>query len=270
MPERITRSQLDELNTTLSDRDKDVLRVIRDYRYLYTNQICRLYFTTATTPTAALRATSRNLKKLKELNLISNLNRRIGGVRPGSSSLIWRLEPAGEHLLRLTDNTIRPRRKQFEPSTYFLAHTLAVAECYIRITELCTGTKVHLIETQNEPDNWRLYNSGGKIVSLKPDLFVVTQTGVYEDRYFFEIDLATESPGTVLEKCGRYHQYYQGGLEQKQYRVFPLVVWMVPDEARKLTVTRHIQTAFSKWPNLFQVITPEELTTLIHQETEEF
>ncbi|MFV0529139.1 MAG: replication-relaxation family protein [Lachnospiraceae bacterium] len=265
MPERVSKKRLEELSRILGDRDKAILNSIREYRYLYTDQLQRLHFTESANPAAALRAANRNLKKLREMDLIAPLDRRVGGIVSGSGSLIWKLEAAGEHFLRLLSDHAHPRRKHFEPSTYFLAHTLAVSECFVRITEICSGRSVKLTEVRNEPDNWRPYNSGGKIVLLKPDLFAVTVCGGYEDRWFFEIDLSTESPVRIIEKCRRYHKYYQSNLEQKQFGVFPLVVWIVPDAARKLNLTRHIQSEFAKLPNIFTVITPDELEALIRQ-----
>ena len=261
MPERISRRKLEELESTLSDRDKSILNLIHDYRYLTTEHIHRLCFTKSATAKAGLRAASRNLKKLKDLKLLGSLDRRVGGIFSGSGSYIWRLDAAGDHLLRMMDVANRPRRKSFEPSVYFLAHTLAVSECYVRLTEICKDIK--LTEAQNEPNSWRPYNSGGKMVTFKPDLFAVTLSGSYEDRWFIEIDMATESPAKIIEKCRRYHKYYLSGLEQKQYGVFPLVVWVVPDTNRKLSIIRHIQDEFSKLPNVFTVITPDELEALI-------
>lgn len=265
MPERVSLKQLKELEPILSDRDKDVLRFIQAYRYLTTSQIQRLHFTDAPTTSAALRAATRNLKKLRELQLIDTLTRRIGGVYSGSGSFIWRLDSAGEHLLRLIDNKARPHRKSFEPSTYFLTHTLAVTECFVRLNEICRKRGMHLTEAQNEPYCWRPYNSVGKIISLKPDLFAVTKCDSYEDRWFFEIDLATESPIKIIEKCRRYYKYYQSGLEQQQFGVFPLVVWIVPDDTRKNSIEVHIKREFSRFPNIFTVITPDELEKLVCQ-----
>lgn len=265
MPERSSKKMLEEVDRVLSDRDKRVLNTIREYRYLTTDQIRRLHFIESATASAGLRATSRNLKKLKEMELITSLKRRVGGVQSGSGSSVWRLAPAGEHLLNLTTDTIRPRRRNFEPSTYFLAHTLAVSECYVRITEICGGRSVKLTEVQSEPDNWRPYNSGRKLVALKPDLFVITKCDGYEDRWFFEIDLATESPIRIIEKCRRYFDYYRTGIEQKRHRVFPLVVWIVPDTTRKTSLSTHMKAEFSKLPNIFTVITPDELGKLIRQ-----
>ena len=263
MPERVSLKQLEELEPSLSDRDKNVLRSIQAYRYLTTSQIQRLHVIDAASPSAALRAASRNLKKLKEHHLIGALARRIGGIYSGSGSSVWHLDAAGEHLLRLLDNKARLHKTNFEPSAYFLAHTLSVSECFVRLTEMSRKKGVHLSEAQNEPYCWRPYNDAGKIVSLKSDLFAITLCDNYEDRWFFEIDLATESPIKVIEKCHRYLQYYRSGLEQEQYRVFPLVVWIAPDAARKSSVELRIKEEFSKQPNIFVVITPDELESLV-------
>jgi len=265
MPDRVSRKQLEAFEAVLSDRDKSILNIIWEYRYLTTDQIKRLCFMGCATDRAALRTASRVLKKLREMKLISILDRQLGGVRAGSGSYIWYLAPAGGHLLRMMNSTIRAHKKQFEPSTYFLAHTLAVAECYVRITEICIDKKMKMTEVQNEPANWRSYNRCGKIASLKPDLFAVTACGGYEDHWFLEVDMATESAGKIIEKCHRYHEYYRTGLEQKQHGVFPLVVWIVPAEARKQNLMRHIQHEFAKHVRLFVVITFEELEHLLRQ-----
>ena len=265
MTTRISRRQLDEIVSTLSERDKDILRSIRDYRYITTDQIRRVYFTASATLSSARRAATRNLNKLSALNLIGKLNRRIGGMMPGSSSTVWLLESSGEKLLRTIDNAARPRRHAFVPSTYFLAHTLAVAECHVQMIEICRHKGMKLMETRNEPDCWRQYSSGGGIIALKPDIFAVTRCGSYEDRWFFEIDLATESPVRITDKCKRYMDYYRSGLEQEQYGVFPLVVWIVPDEARQISIKQHIQAEFVGLPNIFEIITPGKLDTLIRQ-----
>ena len=85
----------------------------------------------------------------------------------------------------------------------------------------------------------------------------------YEDRWFFEIDLNTESPVKVVEKCEKYHRYYRSGLEQKESEVFPLTVWIVPTAERRDRIIAHIRKAFEKQPKLFAVITKDELAHLI-------
>ena len=134
---RLSRQQLEETAAALSERDRGILTAVQRYRYLLTGQIQRLYFYTAATPTAAHRATARALKRLRELRLVDHLARRIGGVRAGSGGLVWHLTHAGERLLRLNEQATRPMRRFFEASPYFLAHSLAVAEVAVNLTEIC-------------------------------------------------------------------------------------------------------------------------------------
>lgn len=260
---RLSRKRLAELEMILGERDKAVLSAIQRHRYMLTRQVQRLLFTDAATATAALRAASRCLKKLRELGLICTLSRRIGGVRAGSGSLVWYLSHAGERLLRLHEHKPVSVRRFFEPSPYFLAHTLAVSEISLQLTELCREQDITLSTLQPEPECWRSYSEHSTHLSLKPDLYAVTVSGEYEDRWFFEVDLDTESPAKVVEKCQRYHQYYRTGLEQKASGVFPLTVWVVPDQGRRGRLSDAIRAAFDKQPRLFAIITGDELAHLV-------
>lgn len=263
---RLSRQQLEETAAALSERDRDILTVVQRYRYLLTGQIQRLYFYTAATPTAAHRAAARALKRLRGLGLVDHLARRIGGVRAGSGGLVWYLTHAGERLLRLHEQTTSPARRFFEPSPYFLAHSLAVAEVAVHLTEICREQHgMKLTALQPEPECWRTYSEYGSMLSLKPDLFAIAVSGQYEDRWFIEVDLATESPSKVVDKCERYHKYYRSGLEQQEAGVFPLTVWIVPTAERKEKLIKHIREAFDKQPRLFAIITKDELWALVCQ-----
>lgn len=267
-PERISRKRLEEMAPSLSERDRTILFSIRYCRYLTTRQIQRLHFTSSKNALAGLRAANRVLTRLKTLGLTGTLARRIGGVRAGSGALIWFLTDAGERLLRLNSPASIPRHRFFEPSPYFLSHTMAVAESYVQLSEICKGHGLALGGVELEPACWRTYTHMGKSVTLKPDLFALTHCDSYEDRWFMEMDLGSEAPVTVLEKCRRYHEYYRTGLEQKQHEVFPLVVWIVLNEARKASLAAHIREEFKAQPKIFIVITANELKSLIRQGVE--
>lgn len=261
--QRVSKRQILELDNRLGERDLQILGAVQKYRYLMTGQVQRLLFTDAVNPSAGLRAASRSLKKLCGFGLVNSLSRRIGGVRAGSSSLIWHLTHAGERLLRLHDAKAFPVRRHFEPSAYFLAHTLAVAEAAIRLTEICWKHEQKIASLQLEPECWRAYSSAGVSCSLKPDLYAATVSREYEDRYFLEIDLNTESPAKVIEKCQKYHAYYRSGLEQEESEIFPLTIWIVPNAARKEKLISHLRSVFDKQPKLFAVITDDELEHLV-------
>ncbi len=97
---------------------------------------------------------------------------------------------------------------------------------------------------------------------------MITVNGEFEDRWYVEVDLGTESSTKILDKCRRYHQYYGSGIEQKQFGIFPLVVWLVPDETRKINLKRHMEREFAGRPNLFTIIVPDELEARIKQGAE--
>lgn len=263
MPQRVSRKQLVEIDSRLGERDRQLLSAVQKYRYLTTGQIQRLLFTDAANSSAGLRAASRNLKKLNEFGLIDSLSRRIGGVRAGSGSLIWYITHAGERLLRLRDSRAYPVRRHFEPSAYFLAHTLAVAETAIQLIEICREHEPQIAALQLEPECWRVYSNAGASCSLKPDLYAATVSEEYEDRYFIEVDLDTESLAKIIEKCQKYHAYYHSGLEQEESEMFPLTVWIVPSATRKEKLIDHLRKVFDKQAKLFAVITSDELEHLI-------
>lgn len=261
---RISRQQLEEISSRLSERDSQIITALQRHRYLLTSQIRRLYFTDAATPAAGLRAASRTLKKLREIGIIDHLARRIGGVRAGSGGAVWYLTHAGERLIYLRTQALTPTRRFFEPSPYFLAHTLAVADVAVSLTELCRENRgITLSTLQPEPECWRTYSEYGTVAALKPDLFAITASGQFEDRWFLEVDLATESPAKIISKCEKYHQYYRSGLEQREAEVFPLTVWIVPTVERKEKLIAQMKSAFDKQPKLFAVITKDELEGLI-------
>ena len=260
---RISQRRIEELERIISDRDKAILLSLQDCRYLTTGQIKRLHFADKPTHLSGLRATNRGLVKLKGYGLITHLNRRIGGVRGGSGSLVSVLTKAGVSLLGLinTDNT--PRKRTFDPSPAFLEHTLAVAETYIQFIEICKRNNLELVESELEPASWRKYvGTDGKSVYLKPDIFAVTASGDYEDCWFVEVDLATESPNVVVGQCLRYARYHK--TEFGNDDTFPLVVWIVPSVTRKESLKRHIaESKDLSIKNAFVVITPDELEPLL-------
>lgn len=272
---RIGKCELEQILERSSERDKAILQALNDYKYLLTGQVQRLYFRQAISKLAALRAANRNLLKLEAWELITTLKRRIGGIRAGSGSYVWTLSPVGYRLLALLNKShegstggTTVRKRQHEPSPAFLQHTLAVAEVAVRLTELAANRKIGLLERQLESDCWRGFtNAGGTASTLRPDLYAVTVANGgkanYEDHWFIEVDLATESPAVVVRKCEQYLAYMRSGEEQTSSGVFPLVVWVVPDAKRKASLIAHIAENLPDAVSLFTVITLGELEPLI-------
>jgi hypothetical protein len=258
MGNNMTRKRLKQIAKTLDGRDREILQSIYRFRYLTTGQLRRLHFRDSRTQAAATRAANRATASLRKLSLIDCLERRIGGVRAGSCSFIWGLTEAGFKLFETRKN---PARKRFfDPSVKFMAHTVAVAEIYVQLTEM---PEIEVRAVSAEPDCHRQYAGiGGAPLKLKPDLYAVTVGVDYEDHWFFELDLATESVSRIIRKCGQYLDYYGSGHEQRANGVFPFVAWIVPSKKRKETVVRRMR---EELPNtaIFLLVTPDELRNLV-------
>ena len=262
----LNKNALFRLDQQLTDRDKTVLASLKKYRFLLTGQLQRLHFYAPPNETARATATTRTLRRLREYGLIQTLERRVGGARSGSGSMIWHLTEAGYRFLQLHQPEEQSRTPVKEPSTQFLAHTLSVAECAIQMESICRPSKdLDVIKLETEPPCWRSFQENGKTVILKPDLYAVTRYDGYEDYWFMEVDLGTESTSQVTDKCKVYRRYFFTEMEQAENDVFPLVVCIVPDEKRKEKLKAAIRSALPPDPKMFLIITPDQLERMLRQ-----
>lgn len=264
---------------SLSERDLSILESLRTHRALTTVLIRRLHFPIGgerremggkshATEMAAAVATIRVLTRLETHRLITRMHRRIGGVRAGSSGIVWQLGASGERLLRARHGD-PARRRYGEPSPGFIAHTLAAADLAIRLYELSRQGAIELLRLEAEPECWRTYLSAhGARQWLKPDLFVITADGEYENHLFIEADNATEHAPVIVRKALQYQHYANSGIHQQEHGLFPAVVWVVPDSKRQ-TAIRAALTAEPRLrelaaAGLFHVVTTEEFTAFVN------
>jgi hypothetical protein len=248
----------------LSERDVAILESLRAHRLLTTAQLRRLHFAAGhATVAAASGAVLRVLVRLESHTLVSRLARRIGGVRSGSSGIVWQLGSTGERLLR-TIHGQKQRRRYVEPSPAFVAHTLAIAELAIGLHELQNRRAIELVSMETEPACWRSFvGPHGTLEWLKPDLYAVTASGDYEDHWFFEADLATEHPPVVVRKAKVYQRYAATGAHQARHGLFPAVVWVVPDVTRQEAIKGALAADPAIQPGLFRVVTTDEFDQLV-------
>ncbi len=255
------RRQLVRLRSTLSDRDLAVLGSVGALHFVTTRQIERLYFHRPdTTPLAAARAARRSLARFFDLHLLDRLERRIGGVRAGSASFVWRLAPAGVRLLG--DGT---RRRSREPSLVHLAHVLDVADLVVRLHELVRhDAAVELLSVETEPACWRpLVGHHGARVMLKPDLRLTVGVDEHELHWFVELDRGTEYRVALTRKLHAYLAAWRDGGEQARAGVFPRVLWVVPDEERAEVIEGVWQSLSSVPPGMFLAVTNDRAVRVL-------
>lgn len=265
-PGRRGARQLADTRTRLSARDWLVLNQLARFRFLTTAQIEGLCFTTHATPGSAARICRAVLRRLAELRVIEHLERRIGGVRAGSQSFVWRVGVIGDRLLRSDDRT--PRDRRHEPSARFLDHTLAAADAALQLTLAAREGRVELTRLDTEPATWRPYlGPSGAQLTLKPDLYAVTASGEFEDHWFIEIDRSTESLPTVVRQCQQYEAYRRSGRLQAEIEIFPWVVWLAPTAVRAQRLVEAIQGARQLDRSLYRVGVQGELVKLVTAES---
>ena len=196
---RSTARHLVKLSSLLSDSDVVVLTSIGGLRLATTGQIERLHFADHATPAAGARAARRTLARLHALRLVARLDRRVGGVRAGSSGFVWSLAPAGQRLVTKAGPAGGAAiRKPWTPSLAFVAHRLGITELAVELAEAERRGTLAVAQFVAEPTCWRSYiGSGGARSWLKPDAHVVMSDGEYEDSWFIEIDQGTESPTAI-------------------------------------------------------------------------
>jgi hypothetical protein len=182
----------------------------------------------------------------------------VGGVRAGSASFVYALGPVGGRLLD------GQGRRLVEPSAIFLTHTLAVAQAHVELVQAAHDRRLELLTVDVEPRCWRRYvGSGGAREVLRPDLYVVTGSGDFEDCWFVEIDCGTESPLALRRKCRAYEAYWRSGREQDAHGTFPLVVWIAPDERRAQQLRRVISGTRGLKRDLFRVTIASQLVSVL-------
>lgn len=248
-----TRGRAGRLRARLSDRDLEVLQLLYRLRLMNSRQVQRACLTGGS-PHTRTRRTRALLQRLSDQGLIVRLDRIIGGGRSGSTAYLVGLSGLGLAVLGVEGPYGRRRRRVWDTKPYFTGHVLAVAELYVNLSEQAHRGDVRLRTYDGEPAAWRRYPSpSGAAAVLKPDAFVQLDVGPYERSAFIEIDMGTESLPTVSRKCAAYASFFRTGIEQRAHGLFPLVLWLVPSEARLIKVQEVIDRLVADVRHLFAV-----------------
>jgi hypothetical protein len=200
---------------------------------------------------------------LERWHLIERPIRRVGGLQAGSAASIWMLSSAGQRLRNLRAGRGAVGRV-CEPGERFVRHYLAIGEAHLALVTATRTGQLELLRVQIEPACWRSYSGlGGQPEMLKPDLFAVTASGEFEDHWFIEVDRATESLPTLIKQCRQYEAYRRSGQEQAGSGLFPLVLWVVPDEPRATKLRQALQASHDLDQALYRITTPDRLIAAI-------
>jgi hypothetical protein len=251
-------ARLAALADRLSERDQAIVADVVRLRFLSAGQLARLHFWPIPQPVTRARRVQRTVRRLAEQGLLDRCQRRVGGVRAGSSGFTY--APSAE-AIRLTGylagRGMARTRGPVEPGTTFLDHTVAVNELYVRLVEAQRHGDCELLTHEAEPDSWRRFLGPiGQAIDLRPDAFVALGVGELELRSFIEVDRGREGTTALRRKLTRYVDYWRSGAEQQAYGVFPRVLWQA-DTARRAEVLCGLVAELSAAaPGLFVVAEP--------------
>ena len=232
----------------LTNTQLEILRLLYKCRYVSSKQLTRLYFTDSASPKTATRRTNLVTKKIAGYGLIYHLKRRIGGVRAGSGSFIWRITHKGiKELRKYQPETQLKLRNSYEPTAHHLEHTLAISEIYVELKEYEKQKRLKIESFSFEPACHRSFASFTTSLILKPDAFTYLTLPDEELFLFLEIDKETESLNRIANQCKKYIKYFNTGIEQRTHEgTFPLVLWIVPSERRKQNIKQRIQDELNR------------------------
>lgn len=219
-------------------------------------QVQRLHVHEGSALTQARRCRAL-LQRLHDDGLVHRLERRVGGVRAGSSGFTYGLTAAGQRLTNKQGWAGGERlRRPWEPSLSFTDHLLAVSELYVELREAEQLGRFELLGFDAEPACWRHWTDpSGRHGVLKPDAYVAVGGEELETFSFLELDRSTESLPTIRRKLDTYLAYWRSGLEQQRLSLFPRVVFITPDSRRQAAIVGVLgQLEPTFWP-LFQVVT---------------
>jgi hypothetical protein len=262
---RVSHQLAAEVAQRLSDRDHDILRALGRFRVMSGAQLARLFWAEGK-PESRTRLARRGLARLADLDVLERLPRRVGGVRAGSSGLVFAPGRVGQRLLQQERTSPRRVRRAYTPGSRYLAHALGVAELYVALIEAQRwGVIDEVLAFDPEPASWRTYPGPyGARLTCKPDGFVRLGVGDYELSWFVEVDMATEAPVTLAAKARVYIDLFRSGVEQSAHGVFPRVAWIAPDEDRAEVIRQALVPLGH--PELFVVTIAGEAVTLLATE----
>lgn len=250
-PQRAGRAIVAQASQQLSERELAVLENVERFRYLSARQIEDLLFFDHASPLTGARTCRRVLRRLTKATALWRLDRRIGGVRAGSSSFVYGLAPLGYRVLH-RDEGARVRRR--EPSLEFLDHTLAIAQIAVDLHCRARTDESEVLDIQTEPACWRKSTVGLEGVQvLKPDLYVALRSGEFDYHWFVEVDCSTHSAAAVVRKCWLYQRYWATGIEQDRSGLFPQMLLVAPTQRRAGLLQRDILAARGLNSELFVV-----------------
>jgi hypothetical protein len=235
----------------VTHRDLQIVLLISRFGQLATSHIRELAFEGISSPTPSKRA----LTRLVERKYLARIERRlVGGNGAGSGQYVYQLGSQGWALAR--------REGRYWPYRSVSYHSLAIADAYValrrRERELLGGIEITGFST--EPDTWQVIAGA----ELRPDMHIEVAIPGRElgMSFWIEIDMGTERQKQLKDKLARY-AFAWGHVDAATMPVFPVVLFIVPDDARLKELNWIIERGDQDAKDLFMVCKTEDFPNFL-------
>jgi Replication-relaxation len=163
---------------------------------------------------------------------------------------------------RLLEAGSLPRvRRPGAPTERTVRHILAVSETYIALTESAREHGFTLERFEVEPASWWPNGLGGFV---KPDAYAVLATGRVRDRWWLELDLATESLPAIKRQLASYLDFWDRG-QLGPGKITPRVVIATTTPERRRAIVRLVKQLPPAPADLFLIVQIHELTNALYR-----
>jgi hypothetical protein len=212
----------------ISQRDLGIIRLVGEFGQLASSHIGEILFASNKSGTPL----DRSLARLCRYQYLLRIGRRTSEYKGGSPPFVYQLGPRGWRLVERTDRW--QRRAMSE-------HCLRRADVFVAIRQAENRDTVQL-------QSCELEEPIGKTRADMAIKLALPSEGTYVS-YFIEIDLGTERPSRIAEKCNAYWQAFN----EQDGGIFPWVLYLVPDTWRESEVRRVIARLEPEAHELFKV-----------------
>jgi len=238
-----------KLGHPISDRASRALILFGKLGYLTQRQLCEFLFAGTTNTAESQRVmTSRVIKSLTSLKLVTVTARLIGGGVGGSAVGYYHLTSAGRRLAATFDETLPVEARRELRSS--ISHTITVAEVVLLFHKKATANPEH------EISGWETERTLAPRLGRSPvipDVHLVYATKTSEIEMAVEVDMDTERPKYFVAKIARYLDLLQHGSWRQAFEDWPVVLTITPSERRAIALAAAAErylTGRADWPRL--------------------
>src|SRR5258708_3834862 len=230
----------------LTERDKQIILAVYEYRVLTLDQLHKLIFRNITDT----RLVQRSLARLYHHKFLARV---FLPVLAGSSPTMYVLDKKGAELLRsdfgLEDLNWYPSSKTLK--TTFLDHTTAINDFRISITSACDAPGYQLQEwvTENSVkahiDHVTVRGKSGKTreIPIVPDSYFIVDTPRGRAHFFLELDRGTMTTKSFRSKIEGFLEYYASGAYERHYQTQSLTILTVTTTQKRLNNLKRVTEA---------------------------